>query len=646
MIQTPAAIAMGNCYGKGSSRRERRELTRRRGNGPTQEADVHLESGKTTSLSSPEPLAEAARSKGSDETDCPPLHGVIEGAATPFNTPATPNGILDAASFDPNALDQKVTDQLLARFVVPRPQTSLLRRARIHYVPPGDWSTCAYCNHPSGDRYGYFLCSSMSLRLLDQLMENGWWRTGEVLFKPCFPLVCCPGYTLRMPIAEFVLKKKHRRVIRRWAGFLRHGDARWDDRDPQPAEEIVSPSETIGGEEEEEECASTVESGLVRTAVASAVIEKVDTVVSSEVDEDELSIHGIGEKEDSASVNETATTAEETEAVQSHERRREKKAVTPGRGADRNRPPCRKAKQVREERRRRRLQAAGKDPQSSRRKLPPAQQPPSLHELLSDHRLAARDSATSFKHRINVKLLGCNPRHPELNHTLDSAYKLYSKFQENVHPGKTRFKSASDFEWGFMRSPVVNPIGRLEGSYHMHYYLDDELVMISILDVLPKYFVSIYFIYDPDIRFLKPGIYTILVELDLVQQLGQQQSTHPHYYALGYYNSNPKVSYKAQFKPQEVLCNETHVFVPMESALPKLAEKPYTRLAGEEVAEKDGRTASLDHLLIDTRVRGEQPVPYQFLGDDFKTAYSGPLRDLLSETGTEAAQQMVIAVHV
>ena len=330
----------------------------------------------------------------------------------------------------------------------------------------------------------------------------------------------------------------------------------------------------------------------------------------------------------------------------SQSRKRGRREVTPGQGADPNKPRCRKAKEMRRERKQKNLEAHGAgNTQFSAQNSPHSQPaPPSLHDLLADHRQAVTGPEAGFKHRLEVKLLGCNPRHPELTHTLEEAYQLYTKFQLAVHPGKTRFMSAGDFEWGFMNSPVINPTTHLEGSYHMHYYLDNELVMISILDILPKYFVSIYFIYDPAIRYMTPGIYTVLVELDLVQQLSQQRPGL-QYYALGYYNSNPKVSYKAQFKPQQILCNETNVFVPMESAIPKLAKKRYTRLANEDIPQKEGRMASLDNLLINSRFAGLGPVPYHKLDHRIQKLYRLPLRELISETGSEVAHQMVISVR-
>lgn len=606
---------MGNCYGKGSSRKRKSELTKVNSNGLTVRDTLDTDNAELHQSNIP--------SREADEPDGVPLQDFSEGPVTPFNTPAAPSTLLDN-DFDPNTLGQKVTNKLN--------QLSLGNRAHIYYVAPDEWSTCAYCNKSDGDRYGYFLCSSMSLDLLDALMENGWWRTGEVIFKPCFPIVCCPGYTLRLPIAKFILKKRQRRVVRRWANFLRHSDNRWDNRHHS----TLDTSPGTGVENQNGHLQNV--SGLVETAVASAgAAERVDEGVG----DGELDSHSTVDRQRELLLGETRV-----EGVSQSCSRRERREVTPGLGADPNKPRCRKAKEMRQERKQKKLEAhRAKNTRFPAQSAPhPQPVPPSLHDLLADHRQAVNGPEAGFKHRLEVKLLGCNPRHPELTRTLEAAYQLYTKFQLAVHPGKTRFMSARDFEWGFMNSPVINPTTHLEGSYHMHYYLDNELVMISILDILPKYFVSIYFIYDPALRFMTPGIYTVLVELDLVQQLSRQRPGL-QYYALGYYNSNPKVSYKAQFKPQQILCNETNVFVPIESALPKLAEKQYAQLAGEDVPQKEGRTASIDNLLVNSRFAGLGAVPYHMLDRRIQRLYRLPLRELISETGSEVAHQMVITVR-
>lgn len=457
----------------------------------------------------------------------------------------------------------------------------------IRYSPADEWSQCAYCGNPAGDRYDYFCCSDMPSDLLEDLMDHGWWRTGHIIFKPRFQEVCCPGYAMRVRAATFVPSKSHRRIIRRWKTFLMNGDPRWEERGETWSQESVANNSRVPDVKE-----------LVQAVVA-----------------------GSGEGRDEPRTEEHSV--------------RPRKVVTPGKGADPNKPPCKKAKQLRAERQQRKHAA-------NDRKSPikhTAQPKKTLCELLRDHKPNAN---ADCKHTLEVKLLSCNPRDPQLNQTLFQAYRIYDKFQRVVHPGKVRFNSPFEFQLGFFNSPIKSPPDQTLGSYHMHYYLDGELLMISILDILPTYIVSIYFIYDPDIRFMTPGIYTCLCELELIQDLQKQQPTLV-YYALGYYNHfNPKVSYKRQFGAQELLCNETDTFVSLAAAIPKfLISTPYVRLADDDIPEKEGRTASIDNMVVVSNVG---PRPFGALSPDEKNVYRKPLKNFVAEAGTSASHKFLFYI--
>lgn len=48
------------------------------------------------------------------------------------------------------------------------------------------------------------------------------------------------------------------------------------------------------------------------------------------------------------------------------------------------------------------------------------------------------------------------------------------------------------------------------GSFHQQYYLDDRLIAVGVIDILPLCVSSVYFFYDPDYRFLSLGSYASL----------------------------------------------------------------------------------------------------------------------------------------
>ncbi len=441
----------------------------------------------------------------------------------------------------------------------------------IVYSPASETHKCAYCDNPNGDLYDYFhVFSSMSCTLFEEFFEAGWWRTGKVVFRPRFEVVCCPGYATRLPVDDYTLTKKHRRVIRKWGEFLKNGDLQWEER----------------------ELASNCENVLVH----------VD--------------------------NETTTDA--VQPTKMNTKAKPKKVVRSGVGPDPSKPPCKKSK----ERKAKRFKSSNKPQEASSEK-----EPNSILSLTQFINQEIPSAMTGLKHRFDVMLVPCSLTNPVLISTAQRAYHLYEKLQNVVHTGKSRFESLEQFLQGFYDSCLGNDRnqGTPQGSFHLQYYLDRELVMYSIVDITPSYFVSVYFIYDPDLRFISPGIFTCLYEMSLVQKL-KQTMPNMKYYGLGYYNPfDDKASYKRQFKPQQVLCNETNVFVSLESATPKIQAKKYCRLVDESVPEKEGRSASIDMISV---LKKSVPLgQFRALPEEEVERYKQSLTQFVCEAGSKAALQ-------
>ena len=274
----------------------------------------------------------------------------------------------------------------------------------------------------------------------------------------------------------------------------------------------------------------------------------------------------------------------------STKKQKQKGPVKPGKGADPSKPPCRKAKEIRKEKWEEKQKLHGEN--TSIPKQP--QKPKCIEEILAD----ADRGVPGQKHRFRQEILPCNPLSPKLTSLLPREYELYCKFQESVHFGKTKFHSFDEFKWGFVESMVMNEdrTGVTIGTCHIHYYLDDELVMVTVADITSTLFISIYFFYDPDIRFIHPGIYTIIREIALTRQL-QKAMPNLKYYILGYYNYTiPKVSYKHQFRPTEIQCPDTYRWLPLEKVLPRISVNRYARLSDDEYNPEINKT--VDNLFV------------------------------------------------
>ena len=113
------------------------------------------------------------------------------------------------------------------------------------------------------------------------------------------------------------------------------------------------------------------------------------------------------------------------------------------------------------------------------------------------------------------------------------------------------------------------------GSFHHHYRIDGVLVAVGVVDILPSCLSSVYFFYDPAYHHLSLGVWSALQEIEWVKRFS---ATHPecHYYAMGFYiHSCPKMRYKAQFFPSQLLCSERYTWHSLDVCFPYLDQHNY-----------------------------------------------------------------------
>ncbi|KAF3933318.1 hypothetical protein ABW19_dt0201447 [Dactylella cylindrospora] len=188
-------------------------------------------------------------------------------------------------------------------------------------------------------------------------------------------------------------------------------------------------------------------------------------------------------------------------------------------------------------------------------------------------------------HKLEIKL--------EPNNFTQEKYELFEHYQVEVH------KDTDVTKTGFKRFLCTNPFkprfsvdeqGRKLGAYHQCYYLDGKLVAIAVLDLLPDCVSGVYFMYHKDIEKWCPGKLSALRETALAVEGGYK------YYYMGYYiHSCPKMRYKCEYGPAQVLDAESYEWYPFDKEFrAKLDVTPYVALsrekriaAGEPVDDED-----------------------------------------------------------
>ena len=165
-------------------------------------------------------------------------------------------------------------------------------------------------------------------------------------------------------------------------------------------------------------------------------------------------------------------------------------------------------------------------------------------------------SKENSKHRFELRLVKADLSDAEFRASLKESYEVYRKYQIKIHkdsPAECDIETYAEF---LCDSPLVRETDEelrlVYGSYHQQYLVDDCIVCVAVLDLLPHCVSSVYLYYQPDWwgaqPSLSPGTYSALREIQLTQQLGLA------YYYMGYYIHNiNKMRYKGRFLPSHLL---------------------------------------------------------------------------------------------
>uniref|UniRef100_A0AAY5JX97 Arginyl-tRNA--protein transferase 1 n=1 Tax=Esox lucius TaxID=8010 RepID=A0AAY5JX97_ESOLU len=430
----------------------------------------------------------------------------------------------------------------------------------VEYFGGDDGYRCGYCKNEKGNFSHGMWSHAMTVQDYQDLIDRGWRRSGKYVYKPIMNKTCCPQYTIRCHALNFQPSKTHKKVLKKMSKFLSKGE---------------------------------MPTGLCD--------ELLTPLIHSDFEQYIFSFY-----------------------VLSSPFHPPPPPPLPGVGPDPGRPVCRKAKDLRRERRlqkdQKRQQESGSVPTCNPAATPvPPSQPKALEEFIDE------SLPGSPLHRLEVRLVRSNPPSSQFKASFDASYQVYKLYQMAIHhdpPDKptesqvrlvpvndddpqfaaTYEQSAalyacyqmaihgdapsecneSEFRRFLCDSPLeaeTSPDGPETGygSFHQQYWLDGHIVAVGVVDILPTCVSSVYLYYHPDFASLSLGSYSALREIAFTRQL-QKQSPKLCYYYLGFYiHSCPKMRYKGQYQPCDLLCPETYVFVPIEHCIPSLEQSRYAR---------------------------------------------------------------------
>jgi len=427
------------------------------------------------------------------------------------------------------------------------------------YGEEQEGSQCGYCDSKNGSiSYGMW-ANTLTVNDYQSLIQRGWRRSGCYLYKPNMRQTCCPPYTIRLDVTKFQISKSQKKVKRKMERFL---------------EDTLTPAEMVENEDQNE-------SQIAKEGQKEREQNQEQTKEQSE-----------GQKE--------KQTGEQKEREQNQEQTKEQNE---GQKEEQNKEPAEEQNQG---------QNQGKQKGSL---LSKGIKKPKQKEM------QAKKSAPQRQLMITLKR----------SEFTQESYELYANYQKTIH---------NDFDTsvgGYTNFLVDSPLifeakekrGEFEfegyGSFHQEYRIKDvsndennaidnkkgQLVAVGVIDILPSGISSVYFYYHPDYSFLVLGTYSALNEINCVTKIHNAYPDFKYYYLGFYIHSCPKMRYKAQYRPSELMDPISFNWCSLETSIELLERAKFTRLERDDhgqvkrldegESQNDGPLSSKMKLLMGDR---------------------------------------------
>ncbi|KAM6444152.1 arginyl-tRNA--protein transferase 1 isoform 4-T4 [Liasis olivaceus] len=461
----------------------------------------------------------------------------------------------------------------------------------VEYLGGDGGYRCGYCKNDTGNCSHGMWTHSLAVQDYQDLIDRGWRRSGKYVYKPTMNRTCCPQYTIRCQALHFQPSKSHKKVLKKMLKFLIKGEHSKADIEVDPMESHTK---------EADGCSFSLKSPPVRSQ---SELQPLDTVPTEEEEmTEETSIKEVDSK-NSELYNEKSNT-DSSKPLQIA--RIGHVTPKPGRGADLSKPPCRKAKVIRKEQKlQKKLQRqtwpvplqAGAQSLTSENCRPKTNQPKSVEDFIF---VTLPPEAL---HQIEVRLVPVSFEDPQFSSSFTQSATLFAKYQMTIHKDTPLECDEDQFTRFLCDSPLEaehlpNGPDCGYGSFHQQYWLEGKIIAVGVIDILPKCVSSVYLYYDPDFSSLSLGVYSALREIAFTRQLHEKASDLSYYYMGFYIHSCPKMRYKGQYRPSDLLCPETYTWIPLEQCLPCLERSKYSRLNQDLKVADEGMVKDLDQVQI------------------------------------------------
>jgi arginine-tRNA-protein transferase len=154
----------------------------------------------------------------------------------------------------------------------------------------------------------------------------------------------------------------------------------------------------------------------------------------------------------------------------------------------------------------------------------------------------------------------------------EERFLLYKKYEQAIHKENEKdvtLKSYND-SWGnsiFEKNKKITFYQNFKeltphpefypdcyGTYNLIHRIDNKIVAVTVIDILPHMLISDYCYYDPDYSFLDLGVVTVIREIEYMKSFNKLIEDKLTYYSMGEMcQTCQKLKYKGNYKPTEIM---------------------------------------------------------------------------------------------
>mmetsp|Transcript_27328 Transcript_27328/g.49158 ORF Transcript_27328/g.49158 Transcript_27328/m.49158 type:complete len:471 (+) Transcript_27328:1633-3045(+) len=383
-------------------------------------------------------------------------------------------------------------------------------------------SHCGYCDSEGSASLG-IECTKMLVEEYEALISRGWRRSGNYYYKPDLERSCCKLNTIRLNVTDFRPNKKQTKVMEKFQTYL-EGQQKKASKKQKRNELKASLDGTVP--EDLRLCCEQA----VRCLCMELDVEFTPELVQVKRN-DEARVPKFGTF--------TMNSALKLDALL-------KKIGVPL-------SPLELAQKLRGNINDREAQAT---PSGFVNFYTEATEVPKSSEVMSE------------PHTYTISL--------ENNLFTQEKFELYKRYQAAVH-NDTK-DNADSFQRFLCSDALVRDEGDgiEQGCFHMMHRIDGRLIGFGVIDILPKGVSSVYFVYEPEFKFLSLGVVGAIKEIEFIKQYLTDDFK---FYYMGYYiDTCQKMRYKAEYAPSQLLCPVTYRWVPYDACLPTKEVHKFNKL--------------------------------------------------------------------